>query len=173
MEHLLTPLREAQHPAVGGGGGKIFLRKTEAGAHDHPIQPGAGVALGFDSSEDVLQRILPAAFVHELPPQPLGAVGEGFEFPVRHGAKLREHRPLAPFQGVDGRTVKQIRGHIGAEAFAAFDQRPEGGGGGVLGVGLDVVVAARPMDGGGAHGRVLGEDGLAVFHSQNVVGRAD
>ena len=45
-------------------------------------------------------------------------------------------------------------------------------GGGIFPVGRPVVIAPLPPDGKGNHRGALGENGLAVFHGQNVVGAA-
>ena len=52
-------------------------------------------------------------------------------------------------------------------------QPPDSSGGRVFRVGDLGVVAACPVDGENLHRAALGEDGLAVFHSQNVIGAGE
>ena len=79
---------EGQNPGVGGRGFQNFLGNTQEGAHDHPIQTGTGVALGFDGFQNGFQGGFPAAGVHETAPEAFGTGGKGFEFAVGHGTQL-------------------------------------------------------------------------------------
>ena len=147
-----------------------FMEKILKGYSITVDKDGLVESIALDGSEDIVQGGFLPGGVHQLAPQTLAAVGQGFKLGIGHGPQTGQHGFFAQCQRVDTGSVKKVRGDVGAEILPGFDQGPQGGGGGVLRVRLQIVVAARPVNGGGDHGAALGQHGLAVFHRQNVVG---
>ena len=167
---------EGQNTGIGDVCFQHFPGNTQKSTEDHPLDPGAGIAFGFGGSNDVLQGGFCPAGVHELPPQALAAVGERFEFFVSHGPQPGQDSPFTGFQRMKGGIFENGAGGFGDAAFPVVGkehQIPDGGGGRVFRVGHFSMVAACPVDGENVHGAALGENGLAVFHSQNVVGQGE
>ena len=113
--------------------------------------------------------------MHEFAPQTLPTVGQGFKFLVGHGAQPGEYRPFSGGKAMQGRVFKNRPGRFrdeGTPRPALQHETSYRRGGGIFMVGRPVVIAPLPPDGKGNHGGALGENGLAVFHGQNVVGAA-
>ena len=111
--------------------------------------------------------------MHQPPPQAFGAIGEGFKVGLLHGPQPVEHRPLSGSQTVDRGTAQAFRRLLGQIAFPGLsgeDRPAQGCGGGVFRVRFLGVIVSGAVDGAGGEGTLQLQDGLAVFHSQNVIG---
>ena len=168
-----APVIKGQHPDIGNGGRKIFSGEAQTGAHDHPVDAAAGVALGLGGFNDGIQGGAGTAGVHELPPQTFGTVGQGLKGLIAHGSQTSQNGSLAGGDVVERGVFEKFHGFAGNVRLPIamlHHQSPDGGGGGILQLGLGVMVVASPMDGHGLQVGFLGQDGFAVFHSQNIIG---
>lgn len=166
---------ETQNPRIGGRGLHSFLCDTEERAHDHTVEPCAGVALGFGGFQNFFQCGKLTAGMHQAAPKTFRAVGECFEFFVCHSSQTVEYRLFSGGKRVDGSTVEGCVGIFGDARFpivSVLDQLSYSRGGGIFPISLRVVIGTLPMNGQYLHTAVLSKDGFAVFNRQNIVGAA-
>ena len=111
--------------------------------------------------------------MHKFSPQSFGAIGKGLKFLVFHGTQFAEDCPLTGFQTVQrcaAETILCSGRHKGLKIPLLQHHFPHCGGGRVLFIRKLIMIAAAPVNGQWLHGRILRQDCLTVFHSQNVVG---
>ena len=108
---------ETQNPCIRSGGLHSFLRDTEERAHNHPVKPCAGVALGFGGFQNFFQCGKLTAGMHQAAPKTFGAVGECFEFFVCHSSQAVEYRLFSGGKRVDGSSVEGCLGIFGYTRF--------------------------------------------------------
>ena len=164
---------KAQHTNGRGDHAHLRLGQPQKGTQNHPVNPGAGIALGLDRFCHIGQCGAAPGGLHQLPPQPFRAIGQRRKILLRHGAQPGENGSFSGFQGVRRGIMEQrrrLRGNCRYPAAAGKHLLPQGGGRGGIGVQGGVVIAARPKNGHGFHGAALLQNGLGVLHAQKVVG---
>ena len=166
-------IAESKHPCIGRRALHHFQGDTKVGTKDHPVNTGAGIALGFGSGDDLFQRSELSARVHQLAPQSLRAVGQRGKFPVGHGAQAVKDGFFALLQRMHRRTGEYgsgFHGDVVCPFFSVYDQLAQGSGRRILRVCRKIVIIAATVKDDGLQMGVLRQNCFAVFHSQNVVG---
>ena len=93
---------------------------------------------------------------------------------IHHGAKTGQH-PFFPMlqivnRGIFHSGISFFR-HKAAPIALLLNELAHRRGGGLLFIGYGIVIAAASANGENFHGTALGQDGLAVFHRQDIIGR--